>query len=176
VQLILKIGLGQGASRYNRDFFTNEVLGKGAYKGTTKQDFERMSRTAQESLYSGYMSGRQSGQRDAYGNLKAGYRTENVAYRKADGTMTTREVVMSDSGGAMGSSGQIVQAPTVTAPTTAEVSQVAPEVTAEQARATANELIKKKRKGIGRSMTILTSAQGIEDDKNLILGKKILLG
>jgi len=37
-------------------------------------------------------------------------------------------------------------------------------------------LIAKKRRGRGRSMTILTSAQGIEDDKSLTLGKKTLLG
>ena len=36
----------QAGSRITRDYFTGEVLGKGAYKGTTKQDFERMSRTA----------------------------------------------------------------------------------------------------------------------------------
>ena len=60
-------GVGQATSRYNRDYFANEVLGKGAYKETTKQDFEKMSRTSQESLYSGYMSGRQSGKTDAYG-------------------------------------------------------------------------------------------------------------
>lgn len=78
--------------------------------------------------------------------------------------------------GAATSSGMVVQSPTVTSPTTAEVSQVAPEVTSEEARASANELILKKRKGRGRSSTILTSAQGVQDNKGLTLGKPSLLG
>ena len=165
-------GVGQATSRYNRDFFTNEVLGKGAYKGTTKQDFEKMSRTSQENLYSGYRSGINSGQRDAYGNLKAGYRTENIAYKKADGTMTTREVVMSDSGGAMGSSGQVVQAPTVTSPTTAEVSQSAAADAAED-----NILLRKRRaKAVGRSVTIATGPTGSPTNGSLTLGRPSLLG
>ena len=78
--------------------------------------------------------------------------------------------------GAATSSGTVVQSPIVTSPTTAEVSQVAPEVTAEEARASANELIRKRRRGRGRSLTILTSAQGIQDNKGLTLGKPTLLG
>jgi hypothetical protein len=74
--------------------------------------------------------------------------------------------------GAATSSGMVVQAPTVISPTTAEVSQV----TSEEARASANELILKKRKGRGRSSTILTSAQGVQDNKGLTLGKPSLLG
>ena len=74
--------------------------------------------------------------------------------------------------GAATSSGMVVQDPTVTSPTTAEVSQV----TSEEARASANELILKKRKGRGRSSTILTSAQGVQDNKGLTLGKPSLLG
>ena len=74
--------------------------------------------------------------------------------------------------GAATSSGMVVQSPTVTSPTTAEVSQV----TSEEARASANELILKKRKGRGRSSTILTSAQGVKDNKGLTLGKPSLLG
>lgn len=74
--------------------------------------------------------------------------------------------------GAATSSGMVVQSPTVTSPTTAEVSQV----TSEEARASANELILKKRKGRGRSSTILTSAQGVQDNKGLTLGKPSLLG
>ena len=57
-------------------------------------------------------------------------------------------------------------------PTIAEVSQV----TSEEARASANELILKKRRGRGRSSTILTSAQGVQDNKGLTLGKPTLLG
>ena len=57
-------------------------------------------------------------------------------------------------------------------PTTAEVSQV----TSEEARASANELIKKRRRGRGRSLSMLqTSSQGL-DNKGLTLGKPTLLG
>ena len=57
-------------------------------------------------------------------------------------------------------------------PTTAEVSQV----TSEEARASANELILKKRRGRGRSLSMLqTSSQGL-DNKGLTLGKPTLLG
>ena len=141
-------GVGQDTSRYNRDYFANEVLGKGAYKETTKQDFEKMSRTSQESLYSGYMSGRQSGKTDAYGN----------------------PVPQGDNGGAIGTSGQVVQAPTVTAPTTAEVSQSAATDATED-----NILLRKRRtKARGRSLTIATTPTGATG--SLTLGRPSLLG
>lgn len=78
-----------------------------------------------------------------------------------------------------GNDNQVVQAPKVDGPTAVEVSQVttevAPEVTAEEARAKANELIRKKRRGVGRSMLIATSPQGVTD-KSLTLSNKSLLG
>lgn len=74
--------------------------------------------------------------------------------------------------GAATSSGIVVQAPKVIAPTTAEVSQV----TSEEARDSANELLLKRRRGRGRSSTILTSSQGVQDNKGLTLGKPSLLG
>ena len=67
--------------------------------------------------------------------------------------------------GAATSSGIVVQSPTVTSPTTSEVSQVS-----------AADLLIKKRKGRGRSSTILTSSQGVQDNKGLTLGKPSLLG
>ena len=144
--------VGQATSRYNRDYFANEVLGKGAYKETTKQDFEKMSRTSQESLYSGYMSGRQSGKTDAYGR---------------DINQTDRG---GNSGGAIGTSGQVVQAPTVTAPTTAEVSQSAATDATED-----NILLRKRRtKARGRSLTIATTPTGATS--SLTLGRPSLLG
>ena len=63
----------------------------------------------------------------------------------------------------------------VKGPTEVEVSQVAPEVTEEEARAKANELIRKKRRGTGRNMMIATSPQGVTD-KSLTLSNKSLLG
>tara|TARA_R110001606_G_scaffold89223_1_gene200638 strand:- start:27 stop:605 length:579 start_codon:yes stop_codon:yes gene_type:complete len=84
---------------------------------------------------------------------------------------------MNDGRGDNNNGNQVVQAPTVKAPTSIEVSQVAsvPKVTEEEARATANELIKKKRRGRGRSMLVATSSKGATDE-NLTLSQKSLLG
>ena len=140
----------QAGSRITRDYFTGEVLGKGAYKGTTKQDFERMSRTAQESMYKGYITGRSSGKTDAYG----------------------REIKSTgDGGGSIASTGQVVQAPKVdAAPTTAEVSQATTTSAAEDSLI----LRKRKAKARGRSPTIMTGVTGVTG--SLTLGKPSLLG
>jgi len=138
----------QAGSKYTRDYFKSEVLGKGAYKGTDVTSFESMSRAAQESLYSDYIGGRTSGRTDAYG----------------------REITRGgDGGGAMGTSGQVVQAPTVTAPTTAEVSQ-------SSATDAQESLVLRKRKTLarGRSPTIMTGVTGATG--SLTLGKPSLLG
>ena len=143
----------QHGSKVTRDFFTNKVLGSKNYKGTTKEQFSAMSRSAQESMYKSYIGGRTSGSTDAYGNTIS-------------------------QGGNDNNGNQVVQAPKVTGPTTAEVSQVAsvPEVTSEEARASANELILKKRRGRGRSLNMLkTSSQGLKNE-GLTLSQKTLLG
>src|SRR5210317_634710 len=140
--------LFDAGAKKTRQYFTSEVLGKGAYKGTSRQEFERMSRTAQESMYKGYITGRSSGKTDAYG----------------------REIISTgDGGGAIASSGQVVQAPTVTAPTTAEVSQ-ATTTKAEDPI----ELRKRRAKAKGRSPTIMTGVTGATG--SLTLGKPSLLG
>ena len=140
----------QAGSKVTRDFFTDKVLGSKNYKGTTKEQFSAMSRSAQESMYSSYIGGRTSGGTDAYGNTIS-------------------------QGGNDNNSNQVVQAPEVKAPASIEVSQAAPEVTSEEARATANELIRKKRRGRGRSLMVATSSQGVTDEK-LTLSEKSLLG
>jgi len=137
----------QAGSRITRDFFKDKVLGSKNYKGTTKQDFERMSRTAQESMYKSYITGRTSGKTDAYGNT----------------------ISQGDNGGATSTGGQVVQAPTVTAPTTAEVSQ-ATTTKAEDPI----ELRKRRAKAKGRSPTIMTGVTGATG--SLTLGKPSLLG
>ena len=140
----------QAGSRITRDYFKSEVLGKGAYKGTDVTSFESMSRAAQENLYSDYIGGRTSGRTDAYG-------------RKI--TSTNKK-----SGGAIGTSGQVVQAPKpVTSPTTAEVSQSA------AAQAQENITLRKRRiLSKGRSPTIITGVTGATG--SLTLGKPSLLG
>ena len=104
-------------------------------------------------------------------NVEMGLGTDRMS-NYSTGQGGTRSDGGNSNVGAATSSGMVVQAPTVTSPTTAEVSQV----TSEEARASANELILKKRKGRGRSSTILTSAQGVQDNKGLTLGKPSLLG
>ena len=145
---ILKGPLKKG-SVVNRKNFRENVLGKGAYKGTTQAEFDAMSRAAQESLYSGYMAGRTSGKTDAYGNpISQG----------------------GNGGGAIESTGQVVQAPQpVTSPTTAEVSQA----TAADAQ---ESLMLRKRRTLarGRSPTIMTGVTGATG--SLTLGKPSLLG
>jgi len=157
----------------NSKFFTDKVLTSSKAKkniGYTQSEFAALTADQQNKVFSDYMSARQSGTRDAYGNLMPGVSIENIAHRKADGTMTTREVVMRDNGGAMGTSGQIVQAPTASSPTTAEVSQSAA-TDADQD----NILLRKRRtKAIGRSLTIATTPTGATG--SLTLGKPSLLG
>ena len=148
---VLSVPLQHG-SKVTRDFFTDKVLGSKNYKGTTKEQFSAMSRSTQESMYQSYIGGRTSGSTDAYGNTIS-------------------------QGGNDNNGNQVVQAPEVKAPKSIEVSQVAsvPEVTSEEARATANELILKKRRGRGRSMLVATSSKGVTDEK-LTLSEKSLLG
>ena len=57
----------QEGSRKTRDYFKKEVLGKGAYKGTSLEDFESKSLTEQENIYQDYIQGRTAGTKDAYG-------------------------------------------------------------------------------------------------------------
>ena len=97
--------------------------------------------------YETYMKNRLAGKTDAYGN----------------------PISQSDNGGATSTGGQVVQAPEVTAPTTAEVSQ-ATTTKAEDPI----ELRKRKIKAKGRNPTIMTGVTGVND--GLTLGKKSLLG
>ena len=139
--------LFDAGSKKTREFFTGKVLGKGGYKGTTKEEFERMSRAAQESMYKGYLEKRLSNKTDAYGNTLS----------------------QGDNGGATDTGGQVVQAPTPTAPTTAEVSQVTTTKAEDPI-----ELRKRKAKARGRSPTIMTGVTGATG--SLTLGKPSLLG
>ena len=75
-------------------------------------------------------------------------------------------------GGSDNNGNQVVQAPKVIAPTTAEVSQATATDTTEDTI----ETRKKKAKATGRSITILNRAKGISSDEGLTLGKRSLLG
>lgn len=143
----------QAGSRVNRDFFTDQVLGSKNFRGTTKSDFEKMSLTEQEKMYDNYMSGRQAGKTDAYGNTISqgggGNQNQGIELAKsATGTATTT------------GPGEIQKTATNT-------------ITTKDAKKNSTEtLLANKRKG--RRTTNITSATGLED--NYTLAKKKLLG
>ena len=130
----------------NRDFFTDKVLGSKNYKGTTKQDFDKMTARQQDDMYGSYMSSRQSGKTDAYGNA-----TNNQG---GDGAVIKKNI-----------GGSTIQ---TTAPTEAEVSQ------SEAANADAAALKVKKRGRSASIMTGPKGVTRTSTDYSL--GKKSLLG
>ena len=103
------------------------------------------------------------------GNTKGTYEDYIKARSRGEVDAMGRTISQSSNGGGTGASGQVVQAPQVTAPTTAEVSQ-----------STATEaedpilLRKRKAKAKGRSPTIMTGVTGATG--SLTLGKPSLLG
>ena len=139
---------------YNRKFFVNSVIGntkRGSTIRTSKAEWQSMSNTEKEKIYKDYKDSRRAGTLDAYG----------------------REVRQGDGGG-----NQVVTTPTSTststqAPKSIEVAE--PVMTAEEARAKASDLIRKKRKGVGRGTLIATSPQGVTNE-GLTLSEKSLLG
>ena len=94
----------------NATFFTDKVLKSSKAKkniGYTQSEFASLTLDQQNKVFSKYMSERQTGVRDAYGNLMPGVRIENIAHKKADGTMTTRQVIMRDNNGQQKTESQI---------------------------------------------------------------------
>ena len=94
----MTLGWTNAGSKKTREFFTDKVLTskgithKGVHYG--KESFNQLSAEQKEEIYGGYMDDRLSGKTDAYGNPMGGWRKETIKHRKADGTMTTREVWM----------------------------------------------------------------------------------
>ena len=87
----------QAGSIKTRTYFDEKVLtGKRTKQniGYTQEEFRNLSLTEQNKVYDKYMDDRLSGKTDAYGNPTGGWRKENIKHRKADGTMTTKEVWM----------------------------------------------------------------------------------
>ena len=104
------------------------------------------------------------------GNTKGTYEEYIRARGRGEVDAMGRPISQGDNGGAIGTSGQVVQAPTVTAPTTAEVSQT----TTAEAKEDDILLRKRKAKAKGRSPTIMTGVTGATG--SLTLGKPSLLG
>jgi hypothetical protein len=136
----------------NSKFFTDKVLTSSKAKkniGYTQSEFAALAEDQQNKVFSKYMSGRQSGQLDAYGNLTPG-----------DGGSDKNNTIT-----------QVTQ----TAPTTAEVSQATTTTAEAVADTEANRLLKIKKKG--RSQSIISGSQGVtKTSPNYSLGKKSLLG
>ena len=139
-------------SEVNRNFFTDKVLGSKNYKGTTKEDFAKMTVSQQEQIYGDYMEGRQSGRTDAYGNeisqSSLGRRTQKSKEQpkvasQMDNTGVKSDLITADK----------------TAPTNVEMTDDE-----------YNVATKKK----GRRRTVLTSVTG--DTSKPQLSKKTLLG
>jgi hypothetical protein len=150
--LALLSGPLQAGSRKNREFFTDKVLGSKNFKGTNKDSFQKLSATEQESMYQDYISGRQSGKTDAYGNeisqSTLGRRSQKSAEQpkvasQMDNTGVKSDLITADK----------------SAPTDVEM--------------TGDEynIATKKR---GRKRTVLTSVTG--DTSKATLSKKTLLG
>ena len=119
-------------------------------EAANRKFFEEKVKPAGKSKYSNYedyIRARGRGEVDAYG----------------------KTISKSDNGGATDTGGQVVQAPEVTAPTTAEVSQ-ATTTKAEDPI----ELRKRRAKARGRTPTIMTGVTGATG--SLTLGKPSLLG
>ena len=150
----------QAGSRKNREFFTDKVLGSKNYKGTSKQDFENMTYSQQESIYGDYMSGRQSGKTDAYGNqIGTGRDDSTMAARtKKQSIKSVEQPKAASQMDNTGVKSKMISADQ-TAPTNVEMTDD------EYSVAT------KKR---GRKRTVLTSATG--DTTKATLSKKTLLG
>mgnify|MGYP001162831283 FL=1 len=124
----------KAGSKITRDFFTNKVLTSKRGKkniGYNKQQFESLSVAKQNEIYGNYMSQRQSGTTDAYGNTLSGGGNDN-----------TPRVEVRNIGG------REVQ---VEAPTETEMSESQTESEEYDAR---------KTKRRGRRNTILTSQRG----------------
>jgi len=142
----------QAGSKVTRDFFTDKVLGSKNFKNVTKEEFLGYDADKQEMMFGSYMSNRQSGRTDAYGNDisrdgRTGQSKKSIEQPKVASQMDNSEV-----------KSDLITADK-TAPTNAEMTD--DEIT-----------IKNKRKG--RKRTVLTSVTGAEGYPTL--GKKTLLG
>ena len=155
--LILKPleGAFDAGSRKNREFFTDKVLGSKNYKGTTKEDFEKLSATQQEQMYDTYMSNRQSGATDAYGN-KLSTRDNQGGGSYIDPNKSMAQPKVESQMDNTGVKSDLISAK---GPTTAEMSED-------------ENMIDVKRRG--RKATMLTS--DLDENKKATLSKKVLLG
>ena len=142
----------QAGSKVTRDFFTDKVLGSKNFKNVTKEEFLGYDADKQEMMFGSYMSNRQSGRTDAYGNDisrdgRTGQTKKSIEQPKVASQMDNSEV-----------KSDLITADK-TAPTDIEM--------------TDDELLLQRKRG-RKTKTILTSVVG--DKSNATLSKKTLLG
>ena len=145
----------QAGSKVNRDFFTDKVLGSKNFKNVSKTEFLSMDEDKQEMMYGTYMSNRQSGAADAYGNKISNRDNQGGGSYKDPNKVLNQPKVDSQ----MDNSGIKSDGITAKGPTTAEMSED-------------ENMIDVKRRG--RKVTTLTNLTGVEEKPTLT--KKILLG
>ena len=152
--LAIASGPLQAGSRKNREFFTEKVLGSKNFRDMSKSQFERLSATQQEDFYGAYMSIRQSGATDAYGNRISNRDNQGGgSYKDPNKVLSQPKVAAQMDNSNVKSSGI-----TATGPTTAEMSED-------------ERMISVKRRG--RKVTTLTN---LDTNKKATLSKKVLLG
>ena len=144
----------QAGSRKNREFFTEKVLGSKNFRDMSKSQFERLNATQQEDFYQSYMSNRQSGATDAYGNVKSN-RDNQGGGTYVDPRKSIEQPKVSAQ---MDNSNVKSSSITAKGPTTVEMSED-------------ERMIGVKRRG--RKVTALTD---IKDNQKATLSKKVLLG
>jgi len=147
-------GLFKEGSRRTRDYFTDKVLtstrGKKNF-GYNKRQFESLSIKEQNKIYSGYISDRQSGKTDAYGNVYSNKDNNQSILTQAPKTTYVEGVGTSA---------------VAASPTGAEVDQAS-----ATTMSTDETLLATKKKG--RKDTILTASTGL-GSTNLNIKKKTL--
>ena len=142
----------QAGSKVTRDFFTDKVLGSKNFKNVTKEEFLGYDADKQEMMFGSYMSNRQSGRTDAYGNDisrdgRTGQSKKSIEQPKVASQMDNSEVksdlITTDK----------------TAPTDVEMTDDERLVATKRGR---------------KTKTVLTSITG--DNSKATLSKKVLLG
>jgi len=142
----------QAGSKVTRDFFTDKVLGSKNFKNVTKEEFLGYDEDKQEMMFGSYMSNRQSGRTDAYGNDisrdgRTGQSKKSIEQPKVASQMDNSEV-----------KSDLITADK-TAPTDVEMTDDERLVATKRGR---------------KTKTVLTSITG--DNTKTTLSKKALLG
>ena len=148
---LLKGPLKEG-TKVNRDFFTDKVLGSKNFRGMSKKDFLNKTEMQQEIIYGDYMSNRQTGRTDAYGNDISRDGRSGESQKSIEQPKTASQMDNS------GVKSDLITADK-TAPTDVEMTQ--------------DEINVANKRG-KKTKTVLTSSKG--DNSRTTLGKKTLLG